>query len=877
MKKLLSAVMAMSVSLFSMSQAVTPSKITDRDFNHRIKTVSGLYPFSSNSLDTLSADARECMKWLYAYMQTPDITAYSPDFFLANVSSSLKAKAEMPWGKSVPEREFRHFVLPVRVNNENLDLSRPVFYEELKDRVKGKTMKDAIQEVNHWCHEKVTYQPSDARTSSPLSSVSQAIGRCGEESTFTVAALRSVGIPARQVYTPRWAHTDDNHAWVEAWADGKWYFIGACEPAPDLNMAWFNAPASRGLLMTTKVFGPYDGPEEVLKTEPLLTTINVTSNYAPVADLKVRVFDKYGRPAKGAKVNFCIYNYADLYPAATKIADLNGEASLLAGIGDMVIWATDGNDFGYAKGNSSQKTPLEIRMDKPAGYSGVFEFDIVPPRQSGSLPVASEQAEKLNNMRLAHEDSIRKAYTSTFFTVESARAEADRLGVDAGRLSKILVEARGNGKALLSFVEGCGPTQRQTALDLLEAISEKDRRDVSVEVLKDNLENTRIANSPLFVNYVLNPRVENEGLVPYKAFFSGEISPEDVRKYRKDPSKLVEWTARNIRIDTIGNPTGVRMDPRAVWRTALADPKSRSIFFVAVSRSLGIPAHIDAVTGKTQYAGESGEWRDVVFDSAEKASAVADARTGDVFIRYEKEGRLENPKYYSQFSIERLENGVPMQLEYGEGDGINEIANDGLKLDEGSYLLLSGRRMADGSVLARGEIFNVRAGESTEVPLKIRKDDNALSVIGSLNAENIYHDMNSDSDKSILSTTGRGYYVAAFVKPGDEPSSHILNDISLRKQELEKAGNKIMILLGNQGELKRFNPESFPNLPTTAVIGVDNDGVSLAEITKSLNLASDDRPIVVVADTFNRVVYTVQGYTIGIGDRLAETLRELNQ
>ena len=89
-------------------------------------------------------------------------------------------------------------------------------------------MEDAILEVNHWCHEKATYQPSDARTHSPLATVYTAIGRCGEESTFLVAALRAVGIPARQIYTPRWAHTDDNHAWVEAWANGKWYFLGAC-------------------------------------------------------------------------------------------------------------------------------------------------------------------------------------------------------------------------------------------------------------------------------------------------------------------------------------------------------------------------------------------------------------------------------------------------------------------------------------------------------------------------------------------------------------------------------------------------------------------------------------------------------------------------
>ena len=38
-----------------------------------------------------------------------------------------------------------------------------------------------------------------------------------EESAFLVSALRSVGIPARQVYVPRWSHCGDNHArssWV---------------------------------------------------------------------------------------------------------------------------------------------------------------------------------------------------------------------------------------------------------------------------------------------------------------------------------------------------------------------------------------------------------------------------------------------------------------------------------------------------------------------------------------------------------------------------------------------------------------------------------------------------------------------------------------
>lgn len=264
--------------------------------------------------DTVSGDEKEALRWLYAYMPLPDIADHDASFYLANIRSSLRAAREMPWGGSVPEREWRHFVLPVRVNNEDLDLSRPAMYEELKNRVKGLSMGEAILEVNHWCHEKATYRPSDARTNSPFATMRSALGRCGEESTFTVAALRAVGIPARQVYTPRWAHTDDNHAWVEAWADGKWHFLGACEPEPVLDLGWFNAPASRGMLMTTKVFGAYDGPEEQLEQTNTNTLINVTSNYAPTAAIDVRVYDADGRPAKGARVDFCLYNYAEFFP-----------------------------------------------------------------------------------------------------------------------------------------------------------------------------------------------------------------------------------------------------------------------------------------------------------------------------------------------------------------------------------------------------------------------------------------------------------------------------------------------------------------------------------------------------------------------------------
>ncbi len=65
----------------------------------------------------LSREEREALEFLYAYMPLGDIADHRGEFFLENVRSSFRARKEMPWGRRIPEREFRHFVLPVRVNN----------------------------------------------------------------------------------------------------------------------------------------------------------------------------------------------------------------------------------------------------------------------------------------------------------------------------------------------------------------------------------------------------------------------------------------------------------------------------------------------------------------------------------------------------------------------------------------------------------------------------------------------------------------------------------------------------------------------------------------------------------------------------------------
>ena len=462
-------------------------------------------------------------------------------------------------------------------------------------------MYDAVLEVNHWCHEKVIYTPSDARTSSPLASVKTAYGRCGEESTFTVAALRSVGIPARQVYTPRWAHTDDNHAWVEAWVNGKWMFLGACEPEPILNLGWFNGPAYRGMLMHTKVFGKYNGPEEVMLETDGYTEINVIDNYAPTGKAIVTIVDADGKPVPDASVEFKIYNYAEFYTVANKKTDAEGKTFLTAGKGDMFVWATKDGKFGFDK-VSFGKGDVTIKLDKKPGDAiEAVALDVIPP-VDGSIPaeVTPEQKEA-NAKRLLEEDAIRNKYVATFYTEEKAEALAKELGIDPLKTSDFLIGSRGNWMEIEKFLRETPSDKRPVAMALLDVISAKDLRDTPASVLADHLNNTEVVNSDQFNRYILNPRVANEFLSPYRSYFIANIDPELAKQAQADPMALVDWVKKNITIKNELNSQRIPVMPMGVFKSRVADTGSRDIFFIAVARSLGIPARIEPVARKVQF------------------------------------------------------------------------------------------------------------------------------------------------------------------------------------------------------------------------------------------------------------------------------------
>ena len=787
----------------------------------------------------LTTEEFEALEFLYAYMPLADLTDYSTGYYLQNVRASFTARNEMGW--NVPEREFRHFVLPIRANNENLDTSRVVFYRELKPRIEGMSMQDAILEVNHWCHEKLTYKPSDARTLSPLSSVVSSLGRCGEESTFTVAALRAVGIPARQVYTPRWAHTDDNHAWVEAWADGKWFFLGACEPEPVLDLGWFNSPASRGLLMHTRVFGSYDGPEEKVMIGPNFTEINLIDNYAKTARVDFTVVDENGSPVDSALVDFKIYNYAEFYPALSKYTDAKGRTFLTAGMGDMMAWASKNGRYGYSKVSFGKDTEVMITISDQHTFDPQSMM-IVPPPETANIPDVTPEQRAENDRRFAREDSIRKAYMATFVQPD---------GTEKGRL---LALSAGNHRVIAKFLED-HPDER--ALALLKSLSNKDLIDVTRTILDDSYNASEA---------ILCPRVENEFLSAYKSFFARSFGTGLQKEELLRPANLIKWVNDSITMLRDPKAWSIPMSPAGVYQARMADARSRNIFFVALARTLGLDARKDPVTGKIQYK-DAGQWVDVDFE----ASSQVVAPTGTLVLNYEPTSILANPYYYSHFTISKIENGRTRLLTFDEGQvdmggGVSwaNIFKKGTPLDVGDYVLVSGNRLSDGSVPVTMRQFSVREGETTTLDLRITIPEDKLSVIGSFDAETRYC-MEPDAEPvSVLSTTGRGFYVIGFLTPRQEPSVHAINDLIAAKSGLEAWGRPILLLTTAEGLgwLKEYSA----SLPSNIHLGIIPDG---------LDLKGRRMPYFLLADTFNRVFFTTEGYTIGLGDQLVTAIAKL--
>lgn len=826
------------------------------------------------NLNQCNDNQKICMKYLYGTMPISDIANYDFSLFLKYVDHALFLRENTPWCKDIPEDIFLNHVLYYRINNEDIVDCRRDFYNlcwpRLVNAGKTSSMKEAALELNYWCFENATYRLTDERTANPLTVLRCAYGRCGEESTFATTVFRSVGIPTRQIYTPRWPHCDDNHAWIEVWCDGDWHYLGACEPEEVLDKGWFTAAASRAMIIHSRMFSDYVENEEIVTHEGLTTICNELKRYADTQTFSVKVVDN-GKPVEGVAVRIELLNYSEFFPISTLISDANGEASITLGLGDLHIHAVKDGKFVTRLVDSRKEPSVVIDFSKASDSQteelNGEEYDVVPPKDNMKFAVRLTDEQKATQQRKfdAAADLLHKK-EGNYHTEDSAAKAAAALslnGVCAEYAAKALFDAKGNASEVEKFLKAASnDANRELRAKLLNVLTVKDKTDLCADVLESHMaEACPQGDLPedIYVPYVLSPRVSNEKLTAWRAALSASFDEAQKKAFIADPEVLWNWILEHVSSNDSREYSTLIAAPDKIMKVGYGSYLSKKVLFVAVCRTLGVPARLNPETKAIQF------YRDGAFHNVEKANK---AKTLPFTV---VSGDDTKWVYFQNWSLGILHDGIYNTLDLSE----REWADGKVLLDlaPGAYRLITAKRMPNGSLFTKEYRFTVGEGHADNLTIRLR--DTKISDM--LENMDILPFSLKDKDGGKIEaeklTAGKAN-ILFWLEEGKEPTEHILNELIEHHVRYNALDAQLVFIIRSDEAKKNHTLAKALELLPNVTICYDDFRENVSSIARRMYVDPDKLPLIVVTKPGLNGIFATSGYNVGMGDLLIKILSE---
>ena len=751
-------------------------------FENRKKYFAPIISEIEAGLSLCSEEEALLIKFFYGTMPLRDAGEYPFEIFLSYVRHALWLRKTIDWCKKLPEDLFVHDVLYYRINSEDISDCRSFFYEQLKDRIAGLDEYQAAVEINYWCVEHATYEMADDRTAGPMTMYRSGKGRCGEESTFTVTALRSVGLAARQVYTPRWAHCDDNHAWVEVWVNGEWHFLGACEPEEKLDRGWFTGPAGQALLIHSRTFGDYAAGkrEEVIGRDGAVVCHNVTASYTKTRKLRIQVRKQDNTPAAHAQISVEILNMAEYFPAAVLETDEQGETSIRLGLGDIRLQARSEGKFverycnlaedGVGAADVDCAVTLVLK-DSEAGMkdalSGVsacewhLEKLCAPKEVVVRESVLSEEEVSRGTRRLADAVKLREERFDqlTRHAIAVHPEEEERMRI-AGE----------NAEELTAFLEKDDNPDRKK---LLDSLTKKDNKDLRAEVLEDHLSAKRGSwPEDIHVQDLLCPRIWLEEIGAYRSYICSVLPAQEQEAFASNPGLIWNYVNQNITDIPEEEYNTLCASPIGCLKLKMGSAVSRTILFIAICRSLNIPARLDKSLMVPEYWADGAFHVPVSRAQASKGTLLLRNIPGKewIYAQHWTLGRLEKDHFVTMNHA-----GLVFEKETLE-----------LLLPVGIYRLIAVKRLLNGDQEAAELLFAIEKEKQTELYMPdFEKADGVMpweknSVLDEIQSCLLRDILLQRADGTLCSleklVSGKRS-ILAFLEIGAEPTEHVLNEV----------------------------------------------------------------------------------------------------
>ena len=816
-------------------------------------------------LAACSQDEAEALKCLYASMPVSDAADYEPELFLSYAKHGVFLWESGPFAGKVPEEIFAGYVLHHRVNNEDLTPCRPFFYEKLREKIKGLGMPEAILKINYWCAEEATYRTTDGRTASAECVYRSAYGRCGEESTFAVSVLRSVGIPARQAYVPLWSHCDDNHAWVEVWSDGVWKFLGACEPEEILNKGWFTNASSRAMMVHSRWLLPAKPQEELVGRKGMSLVVNQLKTYARTTNLEVTVVNTDGTPASGAEIRFEVLNYAGFGEIACVHAGEDGKKTLETGLGTVQVTAYKDGAYAEQLVDAVAQKSCTLILGKEACQPEVWtEMIVTAPKDSPvNRCVQSEEEILLGREKSRKATERRMAKEEAFYDKEMGEKAAGCMPEQFRERSvEIMKLACGNQREIAEFLgKNIEPALK---LNILNSLREKDYLDITAEILEEHCRQAAVFaekwEEELFVPYILCPRVDNEMIRPFRSFLLSWLSEEEKQKMAEDPKYVWEFVCSHLRSEEQLEYGNLITSAQGAFTTGYGSELTKRVVSVQMLRTLGIPSRLNPSDRMLEV------WKDGAFVALEECEGQSEVRTAGIIVE-QQEGEVWT--YYQNWTIARFDGTKYRTLQLSDESGMPVYGE--IPLFPGKYKILTANRLPNGNVFAKQFVFELKDGEKRQIILEqMEADVKDMLEENDITDFAVQREDGTHCHLSELVKEQKGLFI--WLEEGKEPTEHILNEIRQRSEAYHDLPANLYFVVESM-EVKQD-----PTLAKTlaeldqAEFLIDEFGADMETLARRMYLEPGKLPLIVIVDQEMKGIYGVAGYNVGSADMILKIL-----
>ncbi len=793
------------VGMFWMLGTIGCSDLSQNDLEKRAAGTLSNHPDGEEIfrwLQTLPKGSleQEAAQWILAWLPDSDLATLDPILLKEHVYLACETYRKAPWFDSLPRETWLHFVVPHRVSQEPLQPWRRVLERNLAPVVAPYTsMEEAALAVNRWCREQATYIATSGRDMGPLTTLKRGLGRCEEEMILTICAMRAAGIPARACSTPYWTFTDDNHAWVEVWADGRWYYAESCDDRRCLNDAWFSGAASRAGFVSSAGYGEFDPqPEPLYRAENGVTKVNSTAVYTDPFELRATV---KGHPDTPVFAN--VLNYGTV----RSIARIDGQLGTKLGPGSFALTAAAPDSSGDLLFKTITGTPgevVQVQLDpehdrydtanSPGFWLNYPEKSSRPKRQEvcvsdevdrhHRLLVASDKAEReklraLNDAEIAVLDSL----------PEDLRTDWDGILEKPCESFSPLVR-------LLNWYRQ--PNQQEALTWLLADADDKDLLELDERAIRAHVEQS------LFVRRRVPVDVPDE--VFREGILASRINREPGCDWRSE-LPVVQWPANTdlagigkILLNSFGDHWlvsspkyfGNPLPPHHVFALGRGTEKDLKVAFVGLCRRNGLPARYRHGTVELW----TGSWQEVQplpGNSDDENKAVEDESSlgqGWVDLGLTRDGVVwSEAESYRHFMVSRPGDGKLDTPWWDPSPGVQEW-------DAGDYWFCSTVRVPGGSAYGRLTRFTVLAGETTMVRLPVDIDGsgwNAASLVDedlALTLGELIDDPSNDNAWENLPKAG----LYLIFEPG-EPATRMIPAVARLRERLAARGVQVVPVL----------------------------------------------------------------------------------